>query len=210
MVKKLILICCLLSSVQMSFGQEDEDDYFEEQHYSTHFVNEKYHLDFTTYLSQKNSDSLNQVLNDHVAYAKLVSLRPILKYKGTPENHVEYEEFESAIRFDRITKGVNERKFLNSVLVDSSSIKDIILLYYQKNMDSIQNYSVGACYFPRHGVVFYDINDEIIAYLEVCFECTRTNYIGIFPGYNDLTDKQFDNLKLIFKKYMLDHFEPTD
>lgn len=210
MNSKYLICFSFLLTFLTCFGQEDDDDYFEEQHYSTHFINEKYHLDFTTYLSQKNSDSLNQVLNDQVAYAKLVSLRPILKYKGRPENHVEYEEFESAIHFDRKNKGVNERKFLNSVLIDSSAIKEIILLYYQKNMDSIQVYSVGACYFPRHGVVFYDINDEIIAYLEVCFECTRTNYIGIFPSYNDLADKQFDNLKRIFKTYMLDYFEPTD
>lgn len=211
MVKILILICCLLSLVQMSFGQENDDEFIEEAHYTTHFVNEKYNLDFTTYLNQQNSDSLNQLLNNQVAYVKLVSLSPVKNFKGSLKNPVEYEEFETAIYFDRITLGgVDENRFKTSVVVDSSTIQEIILLYYQKNTDSIQDYLYSACYNPRHGIVFYNRSDKIIAYLEVCFECFGTSSTGIFPSYNGFNYKQFKQLKNIFRKFMLDYFEPTN
>lgn len=32
-------------------------------------------------------------------------------------------------------------------------------------------FSESGCYFPRNAVLFYDENDKIFAYLELCFEC---------------------------------------
>ncbi len=44
------------------------------------------------------------------------------------------------------------------------------------------NRRVGMCFYPHHGFVFYNENDEIIGHLTVCFVCS--NYRLVLHGGN--------------------------
>ena len=44
----------------------------------------------------------------------------------------------------------------------------------------------SSCFFPRHTILFYDKNDKVIGFMEVCFECdmvlTSGNLKKLFEG----------------------------
>ena len=92
------------------------------------------------------------------------------------------------------------------------SLQDIItlsdILYNECNKYYIGEYSTKGCYYPRNAILFYDNNDEIFAYFEICFECqkitTKPKPLDEFEeycnrGYKPLED--FFNKKGIKTKY---------
>lgn len=60
--------------------------------------------------------------------------------------------------------------------------------------------SRAACYDPRHGILFFNQEGEIISYLELCFECSVAYQIGYLlyePDFNP-SSEQFEELKKLF------------
>lgn len=52
--------------------------------------------------------------------------------------------------------------------------------------------ALGACFVPRHGLVFEDASGQVIGTLDVCFECT--NYSISAPGYDE-------KVKPVYERY---------
>jgi hypothetical protein len=52
--------------------------------------------------------------------------------------------------------------------------------------------ALGACFVPRHGLVFEDAQGQVIGTLDVCFECT--NYSINAPGYDE-------RVKPVYERY---------
>ena len=50
--------------------------------------------------------------------------------------------------------------------------------------------ALGACFVPRHGLVFEDAQGQVIGTLDVCFECT--NYSINAPGYDERVKPMYD------------------
>lgn len=50
--------------------------------------------------------------------------------------------------------------------------------------------ALGACFVPRHGLVFEDAQGQVIGTLDVCFECT--NYSLNAPGYDERVKPVYD------------------
>lgn len=84
---------------------------------------------------------------------------------GTPI--IEGGEMVGKLGFDYFSEIVE----LDRTEIDSLKM---ILQSYQNETSLI---SMADCYFPRHCIHFFDENDDVIAYLELCLECWsyRTN-----------------------------------
>lgn len=71
-------------------------------------------------------------------------------------------------------KGIEETKTLNFVEIFELSK----LLYNTCGKFSNDMREVSKCFFPRNAVLFYDENDKVFEFLEICFECYRIEYIS--------------------------------
>ncbi|AZA49599.1 hypothetical protein EG346_16055 [Chryseobacterium carnipullorum] len=83
-----------------------------------------------------------------------------------------YENRKKPVRLETILgtenlNGIQQQKNLN--LLEIRQLTDIM-------HNTCSRYTTGllsesGCYFPRNAVLFYDENDQVFAYLELCFEC---------------------------------------
>ncbi|WP_131707574.1 hypothetical protein [Chryseobacterium angstadtii] len=71
-------------------------------------------------------------------------------------------------------KGVQQSKVLT--LSEISEVSNI--LYNTCGKYYLKNRMGNKCFFPRNAILFYDENNEIFAYLDICFECSG---IEFFP-----------------------------
>lgn len=72
-------------------------------------------------------------------------------------------------------KGVQQSKVLT--LTEISELSHI--LYNTCGKYYIKNRMGNKCFFPRNAILFYDENNQIFAYLDICFECSG---IKFFPA----------------------------
>jgi len=65
------------------------------------------------------------------------------------------------------------------IIVLPAQMKALLAILNTKKLESLR----PACYYPRHGLVFYDRNKKVVAFYEVCFECMlqRSEPEGIAP-----------------------------
>lgn len=73
----------------------------------------------------------------------------------------------SDILSDKSLEGAQQQKNLN--LIEIEELSNIILNECAKYTTGLIN--INGCYFPRNAILFYDENDKIFAYFEICFEC---------------------------------------
>lgn len=64
--------------------------------------------------------------------------------------------------------------------------------------ESESSNSRGACYNPRHGIIFYNSNGEINGYLEICFECYQMYSFPETPNIGPPVSDKFNELKKLF------------
>ncbi len=69
-----------------------------------------------------------------------------------------------------------------------------IMFDYQCNKDCIESFK---CYIPRNAVLFYDENNKIFAYFEICFQCHTTTFQSAVKIDNDfaMSDNKFELLR---------------
>ncbi|WP_442264536.1 hypothetical protein ACSIGC_09220 [Tenacibaculum sp. ZS6-P6] len=72
-------------------------------------------------------------------------------------------------------------------------------LFNQKT--DIEDYTVDSCYAPRHGIIFYDSNENIDGFFEICFECSNYKIVGEIPRFILLSKSKFNKLSELFDKY---------
>lgn len=61
------------------------------------------------------------------------------------------------------------------------------------------------CYMPRHTIVFYNENDVILGYVELCFSCMNSRASN---NFKELEDKMLYQEKL-FQEFGVTYFEDT-
>lgn len=66
------------------------------------------------------------------------------------------------------TAKISEYIILNKV--QAESLTNILLNYNYPVTNTIQFIS-KSCYYPRHAILFYNKQNNLIAYLELCFSC---------------------------------------
>ena len=99
--------------------------------------------------------------------------------------------FSSAIT----AEGVNVQRFDERIMLDKKWWKYLgsrLIKDYDDGM-------VAECYNPRNGIAYYS-KDEIIGYLEICFECDQLRFAGSFPPLENQPSELFHSLKRFFEK----------
>ena len=104
-----------------------------------------------------------------------------------------------------------ESGFANSIVFEvemrNSEIPNHISRMLQKDKDGMLN-GLSGCFIPRHGIVYFDKENQPIASISICFECEAirlwTNKQGKIKSKNkktikDVEQKMFD-LKTLFEK----------
>lgn len=87
--------------------------------------------------------------------------------------------------------GIKERFFLNN-----DQKVDLYKILYKKDNPEC---TVSTCYDPRHAILFYNDRSEIIAYIEICFDC-GIDYASDGFDYNELCREGLSDVRKIFEK----------
>lgn len=105
------------------------------------------------------------------------------------------EGYRSAI----LQKGVDEALFGNQSILERADRTYLRSFLMRTGSSDI----TSECYIPRHGIAYYNHKEELIAYLEICFECRRLEAFGDFPMPDGDYFDHFDALKRLFVKHHL-------
>ncbi|MFC3158296.1 hypothetical protein SAMN05443633_110171 [Chryseobacterium arachidis] len=103
----------------------------------------------------------------------------------------------SDILSDENLNGAQQQKNLN--LIEIKELSNIIFNECGKYMMGL--ISTSGCYFPRNAILFYDEDDKIFGYLEICFQCGgfESDPKNLFD--NDLVcDDIYNKLEKFFNK----------
>lgn len=71
--------------------------------------------------------------------------------------------------------------------------------------DCPQNYEVADCYMPEHRIIFYDKDDKVIAFLEICIQCVGSRKSENFKVAR-LCGIKMKELKKLFRSAGIRHF----
>lgn len=76
--------------------------------------------------------------------------------------------------------------------------KQVELIQFFDNiiLDSIQ--SRANCYEPRHAILFYDAQDSIECFIEICFHCSRLGFVSRQAINVEINSQDFEQLKQFF------------
>jgi hypothetical protein len=125
---------------------------------------------------------------NQAAKVKIISFN--LKYLGkslpspppstafkTNEEYIRFQEtvkkLGRPIELEDFIKNPSEEDIQNSKILTLAEISELTnILYNTCNKYYLGNQMGNKCYFPRNAILFYDENDQIFAYFEVCFECS--------------------------------------
>lgn len=103
----------------------------------------------------------------------------------------------------------NEYKITEEKEIQGKDVDDLsnLLINYTLRKGYKSNiYESINCYSPRNGVVFYDKNEKIICFLEICFECMQYYITPQTGRINDLNHVEncgrdrIEYLREIFKR----------
>ncbi|TZF99144.1 hypothetical protein FW781_04245 (plasmid) [Chryseobacterium panacisoli] len=116
-------------------------------------------------LNLKRSTANSYVTPPPPSKTKEDSIR-LAKYYDSIKKNTKFELREAIEQ--SIFAGIQESRTLT--LSEISELTDVIYntcdKYYFKSVSS------SGCFFPRNAILFYDEDDKIFAYFEICFECS--------------------------------------
>lgn len=95
--------------------------------------------------------------------------------------------------------GFKQSDFENRQTLKGGKKNKIIDLVYSDKVGGLQ----GVCYNPRNAIILYNPEDEVIGFIEVCFECITMKSESDIPKMSQLSDEGFTELKAVFEKYAL-------
>ncbi len=115
-----------------------------------------------------------------------------LKYKPQPE----------VKRFCGLPneKGRVEVAFLKEqITLTVGQINQLSAIIYNYDTESDEE-EISGCYEPRNAVVFLGNNDELIAYLDICFECSGSKAKPAQFLIGEFCNDKYEALKKLFKE----------
>ena len=75
------------------------------------------------------------------------------------------------------------------------------ILYNTCSKYIISFHSTVGCYYPRNAILFYDKNDRVFEYLEICFECRQLKTKSAETNdFNEFCEIGLSELETFFKK----------
>lgn len=136
----------------------------------------------TTTISSDSEHNCKRTKN--TSFENLVSLFPLNKTKTVQIVSFEYSnsiliedgKADERIVIDSLPRIGNKLDYKNLKELKNLELIKIIELskiLYNFNFDPKKNKTIriGGCYMPRNAIVFLDNQENIIEYIEICFEC---------------------------------------
>jgi len=156
---------------------------------------------FTLFSQSASTSEDSTAINSFFSQVKRVELCELKKTKNatyTYERKRRNPKVIDSVVFEELT-GIIENGELNFDLIQkkleiSDSVKLTLHEILMTRFDIVYD---ATCYEPRNGILFYDKNNLILGYLEICFACREV--VGLsYPGDTNLTETQFQDLKKLF------------
>lgn len=166
------------------------------------FEYERFNLHFKTSKTVEEKEELTQFLNTvyRVEFVRLMGECHHEKFAN--DNSFTEECFPKSIihEFKDSTFQPKKDFFRQTVKVKKEDLDEIFNILYKKRELSniITNYD---CYNPRNGILFYDKNNQVFAFFEICFECQGKKTTSNIPSMDRLTRDEYNELKVLFNKY---------
>jgi hypothetical protein len=140
---------------------------------------------------------LKKEINSNFEIAKRIE---ILAY--TDRNQWDKQDNPEYFKLNFIKKGKLEinKKYLKNRIILNEKQTEIL----KNNISSCKTENwVAACYNPRHAIFFYDKNDKIFGYIEMCFDCNSSRSSENFKAFS----KCALGLKETLKEFGITYFE---
>jgi hypothetical protein len=179
MKKYIILLIALLSGAcgnGSSFFQQNPRAIYDSIYYHN----------LTRVISDSERDSIGQILTRYDEKRGEEIRRRKVSWKNLKFKYAKaflYDYFGFSIVYDNknVVPGVLAEKKLN----DRQSQIAYQLASIPPKDNEEENWQ-AKCFEPHHALVFYNAEDEVVAYSSICFMCNQTN---IFPadGYNGVS-----------------------
>jgi hypothetical protein len=111
----------------------------------------------------------------------------------------ELQKYLDSIKIGVDTFNIKEfEEHINLNLSQIEKLTDIIVNYSHKGKE----YSISdtMCYQPRNAIIFLDINNKIIGFIEICFGCNHLRTSDKRIDIGDYCTRKYDLLKDIFRE----------
>ena len=89
------------------------------------------------------------------------------------------------------------------IKLKKSDYKNVLKIPSKKVDSLIEVVVIADCYIPRHGLNFYDSKQNLVGFLEICFECNRFETAGEVPLNLVSFGEEMSNLKKVYEEYNL-------
>lgn len=167
-------------------------------------MNEKHHIKITSTVDEKDKLVIEAFL-DSVEYIELVKIEPTC--------------YIDTFKFTNDSISIHKSCYAQSIFICSDCLinwdttktthaiklnKEDFQHFFSITLNKLpgDKYTM-ACYEPRHGVEFYNKNNEVISYLELCFECHGGHFSNYSPIIQGFSNENYIQLRELFKEYGL-------
>lgn len=95
---------------------------------------------------------------------------------------------------DAVLREMNQKKNLNlkQIIHLSDILFNTCARYKIKKLNEL------GCYFPRNAIIFFDENNRVIDYVEICFQCRKVNVSKSFLKTEQLCSYLYLELESFF------------
>jgi hypothetical protein len=110
--------------------------------------------------------------------------------------------FDSGYQYHLHSTRIDTNNWKETVILDTTKYRSLANLMFNYGPFKVSNLGIDwemQCYQPRNAIVFYDKSNEIIAVIEICFECEKMQF---FPKTFELDYDCTDKFEL-FRKFFL-------
>ncbi|GGD23443.1 hypothetical protein GCM10011343_12040 [Flavobacterium orientale] len=153
---------------------------------------------YSSCIAQKN-EALDSIFNQT---KKIEILAFYDRYKWEREDKPSYMyQKVSYIKNNKIE--IREKYLRNIITLNKEQIYKLKTRF--ENCES-EFSEIIMCYMPRHIIVFYNEDDEIIGYIEICFDCNRAYSSKNLEFLAECTLRQ----KKLFKEFGITYFDDTE
>lgn len=90
------------------------------------------------------------------------------------------------------------------------SLADVLYNYNYSDSLTVKRLTVGACYEPRHAILFYNNTGKLFAYLELCFECRGNDTNMRLQAFGDFCEGKYELLENFFRQSGITFFSKDD
>jgi reverse gyrase len=137
-----------------------------------------YSLLFVLFLTNSCSTTLRKEINSAFEKTKRIE---ILAY--IDRNQWDEEDNSNYSKLNYIKNGnleINKKYLKNRIILNEEQIE---ILKKRLSKCEIENWG-AKCYNPRHAILFYDKNDKIYGYIEMCFDCNGSESSENFKAFS--------------------------